>query len=353
MNRGPRGQLRRAACLAAAVLLSAGCRPEGDNGPAAGAAASAPAPREAVRTVERGPVRLTVRLDRDTVRAPEPVMLTMTVETESGVEIELPAIEGRLGDFLVESIERNEPTDDGVTRRDQWTLRLEGVLPGRFELPEIVVEYRDRRPAMDGTPVDEKGSVACAGLSIEVEASLADVKGPAELASPWPRGTLYGIVGTIAAMAAAGLLARRLRARRGAPITPAAPPEPPHLWALRALAALLAEKLVEAGRVQEFYYRINWLVRRYVELRFSLMAGEQTSDEFLRALSGSGALADDHKRLLRDFTAACDPVKYARHRPAPDDIAWVTDAARRFVVETQESAGASPPAEDRAAEAVA
>ena len=85
---------------------------------------------------------------------------------------------------------------------------------------------------------------------------------------------------------------------------------------------------------------MNGLVRRYIEMRFALMAAERTSEEFLRELQESAALRDAHKRLLRDFTGACDPVKYAALEPERKDIDWVLQSARSFIEQTAEAGDA-------------
>jgi hypothetical protein len=115
-------------------------------------------------------------------------------------------------------------------------------------------------------------------------------------------------------------------------------------WALAELDKLDAEDLIGKGAVQEYYYRLNGLVRRYVELRFDLLAGEQTSEEFVRALQDSSLFGESHKEVLRRFVRACDPVKYARHRPEREEVDWVQSAARDFVLETAPAQGDGEPA---------
>lgn len=138
-------------------------------------------------------------------------------------------------------------------------------------------------------------------------------------------------------MAAVALLSRWLSRGKSAPTARAAPRVPAHVWALAQLDMLAAEGLVERGKIQDFYYRINFIVRRYIELRFGLMAGEQTSEEFVRELQRAAILAPGHKDVLRQFVSACDPVKYAKHQPDASEIDWVQTTARQFVLQTAAS----------------
>jgi hypothetical protein len=177
-------------------------------------------------------------------------------------------------------------------------------------------------------------------MPFTVRSGLADLKGPATIPLPGWQRLLLWVAGVLAVMAAIAFAARWWRRARQVKVElPWAVRVVPHEWALAELDMLAAEDLVGRGRVQEYYYRLNWILRRYVELRFRLMAGEQTSEEFIRALRDEAVFEETHKDLLRRFVVACDPVKYARHEPDRGEIDWVQAAAREFVIETTPSGG--------------
>jgi len=109
------------------------------------------------------------------------------------------------------------------------------------------------------------------------------------------------------------------------------PPIAPEIWALQALDALGTEDWFVRGEQREFYYRLNEIVRRYIELKFSLAAPDMTTQEFLAMLSRrERALPYDADRL-RTFLEACDYVKYAAAEPGPDEAASVMATARAFI----------------------
>jgi len=284
----------------------------------------------------RGPVRLSVSIDRSEVKVPDTLSLALTAQAETGVDVQWPEIGDFLGEFAV-SARREEPptTQDAATQTMRRTLTLESFIPGQLEIPEITVRFVDRREKADGSSEPYEDHVAVGPIAVTVHAGLADVKGP--LGVPWSR-TYAWLAWTLAAIAlvvlAAGLCwrwyGRRSGRSRGRPpvVVPA------HVWALAELDILASESLVERGRIKEFYYRINAIVRGYIERRFALMAGEQTSEEFVRSMGQSRFLSEPHKEVLRRFVAACDPVKYARQLPEPGEIAWVQSAARDFVLQT-------------------
>jgi len=294
-----------------------------------------------VRSAERGPVKVTVKADRGEVTIPEQLTFTIVVESELGVDVTIPDAGEVLGDFAVVKATDAEPTSDDLAQRRERVLTLESAVPGPCEIPAITVAFADRRPKADGSQNTYEDKATTEPIRVTVRQALADVKGPVSLPLPLRYKLLLWGLGVVAAMAAVALAARwwRRRRERTARETPWARRLIAHEWALAELDKLAAEHLVERGLVQEFYYRINGLLRRYIELRFGLAAGEQTSEEFIRALQREASFDSQHKEVLKRFVEACDPVKYARHRPERSEIDWVHKTAREFVLETAEQEG--------------
>jgi hypothetical protein len=330
----------RNAILAFVSLLQvAGCGRTADQ--RAVPASQAVAAAEVVRCAERGPVKLTVKADRGEVTIPEQLTLTITVESELGVDVTMPDAGEVLGDFAVVKTADAEPTRDDLLQRRQRVLTLESAVPGACEIPSVIVGFADPRPKADGSRTTYEDKVTTEPIRVTVREDLADVKGPVSLPLPLRYKLLLWGLGVVAAMFAIAMAARWWRRRReqAQRELPWARRLIAHEWALAELDKLAAENLVGRGLVQEFYYRINGLLRRYIELRFGLAAGEQTSEEFIRALQHAASFDPRHKEMLRRFVEACDPVKYARHRPERSEIDWVHATAREFVVETAERAG--------------
>jgi len=328
------------------TLTTSACDQSNPKQPTAKPAAAVPV----MRTAERGPVKLTVQLDRTEATVPEQLTLNISLQAEIGVEAGLPEIGQTLGDFAVVSSNDAPVAIDGVYRRQERAIKLESVIPGKCSVPPIEVAFADRRPKADGSNNVYEDKVATEPITVTIAQSLADAKGPLGLPMSWQYRLLLWALGVVAAMVLIAFAARWWRRRH------VAKPEPLwarrmvlHDWALSELDKLIAENLVGRGMVQEYYYRINGLLRRYIELRFGLMAGEQTSEEFIRDLQRSARFDQRHREVLQRFVAACDPVKYAKYQPQPDEIDWVHAAAREFVNETSTEAADEPRASARAA----
>ncbi|NCC53216.1 MAG: hypothetical protein EOM20_18670 [Spartobacteria bacterium] len=165
------------------------------------------------------------------------------------------------------------------------------------------------------------------------EESLQDIKG----VMPWPGRIPRWIwaFALISLMAVAIGLAARYLLNKPRTILHAAPPTPPHQIALAALRALQQKGWIEAEQVEPFYVELSRIARQYLEDRFHLRAPEQTTEEFIREAVHSRKLSNDHQQLLRDFLEQSDLVKFARHRPGPDDMQNAFAAAERLVLDTQ------------------
>jgi len=257
--------------------------------------------------------------------------LTVEVQGPADAELALPDVGKELHDFTVrESSPVEQQTVDG-RRLLRQRFEIDSNLPGQREVPALAVAAAN-------------GEVRCEPLTIEVESAVegevdptkfADISGPVAVKRPWSWVPVY--VAGAGALALAGLVWWMLR-RRNHRLAMPAPVPPPHVWALRQLEALLAERLIEQGRTQEFYYRLSDILRTYVELQFGLMAPERTTQEFLMDLRRSDALRYGHRDLLGEFLTACDLVKFARHEPGGAEIDVVVDSAQRFLRETAPAA---------------
>ncbi|UCD51176.1 MAG: hypothetical protein JSW27_00820, partial [Phycisphaerales bacterium] len=111
--------------------------------------------------------------------------------------------------------------------------------------------------------------------------------------------------------------------------------KPAHELAYARLRVLVAENLVEAGRIKEFYERISGILRHYIEDRFDLRAPERTTEEFLVELQRTDVLAASDKEVLGEFLMHCDLVKFAKHDPTTEQIQRTFDLVKDFIERTK------------------
>ena len=165
---------------------------------------------------------------------------------------------------------------------------------------------------------------------------IHDIKGLVPIPGwPWWVWALLAL----SVLIAAGLFARWWR-KRSLPdqAAPLVPPLSPYERACRELQRLRADQLMERGQIEPFYLRLSDIVRRYLEDQFGLRAPERTTEEFLQDVARGGRLSPAHQALLGAFLQESDLVKFARYRPALQDLERALVAAETFVSES----GAEP-----------
>jgi hypothetical protein len=324
--------------LCAALLALGGCGqpadPDGRDGPA---------PR-VESTTERGPVSMTVWAEPGEITVGGRVKLTIEVTAPEGVEVRMPQLEDTVGAFAVRAAHTPPDVPEGGWRRFAHTYELDTFAAGDVEIPAVSVRFTDRGPEVDETGQGLEVELAGEPLMIRVGSVLAgteqptdfrDIKSPVDVPVNSPlaaRWTLWA--GVLAVAAAITIVIAVVLARRRKHKTAAERIIPPHEWASAQLDALAREQLIEQSRFHEFYSRLTDIVRQYIERRFSIMAPEQTTDEFLVQARTSPVLSDDHQDLLGGFLRAADMVKFARHQPTADEAERAFSGARAFVDET-------------------
>lgn len=115
------------------------------------------------------------------------------------------------------------------------------------------------------------------------------------------------------------------------PKQPTVPSEPPHERARR----LLENALAHLHNPERFCVLVSDAIRRYLEDQFHLNAPERTTEEFLEELQESRHLSKDQKRLLANFLAECDLVKFAKSEPEAYELKKLHETALRLVRETE------------------
>jgi hypothetical protein len=112
------------------------------------------------------------------------------------------------------------------------------------------------------------------------------------------------------------------------------PQDPAHVIAFRELDRLKEEKLWERGEVKQYYTRLTWITRSYIERQYGIPAMERTTDEILRAfrkVNADDSLLDE---MLSGLLQLADLVKFAKEDPMPLDNQTHMNNAYLFVQKT-------------------
>ena len=356
-----------AACVPVILLLvMAGCT--ASDG---GATASTPADAKWVeRTVQEGPVSLTLRAKRTRAAYTERVPVEVEAVAPANVTVTLDDYAATVADSGASGFEYKlvpqgrtaaEPAGEGRLRWQQQ-YELQFFVTGDYELPGATAHYvygpasssgdADAPAPADGTgdaaasPDDER-LVTTEPLTVsatlpvtggtdpdaEDQIALPDPRELPALPVDWWKWWWLPVAGGVAVLALVALLRAASRRRDHRQMARMIPPAE---WALRALDALLRDGEAIEGDAREFYYRLTAIVREYVERGFDVAAPEQTTEEFLRNVRADVILGREDKQALGAFLAAGDLVKYARHQPSGDERTAAVDAGRAFIERTAE-----------------
>jgi hypothetical protein len=331
-----KGTLRTIWCawlstLAGIVLAACLCGCKGEKAP------QAKEPGWAVeKTFERGPLRARVRLDHDKITIAQTLELELVAEIQPGYKVTMPKLDAAIKDLGL--ADWSSPGDRlGNDNRiiKAYRYRLEPVVSGKYQIPALTFQFQDANDpnkayTLDTEPIDVEVT-SLLGEDRD-KLTLADIEGVVD--PPRPRSSAWLWVAGAAVLAGLGVGAwaffGRSTARQILRVF-----KPAHELAYARLRALIEARLVETGRVKEFYQAISDILRHYIEDRFALRAPEQTTDEFLKAMAQTKDLSSTDKASLGEFLQHCDLVKFATHQPSPEQIQRTFDLVKGFIEKTR------------------
>ena len=153
---------------------------------------------------------------------------------------------------------------------------------------------------------------------------IKDIAPPMDI-FPWPTWMVVcAIIVALAVLAGiAALIVKKMRDK------PKPPPPTPREIAIRELEALRPQ--VEGKQPYDFSIAVSDVLRGYIGAQYRLHAREQTSPEFLAAISRSVKFSENEKSLLAGFLERCDLIKFARIDATSRDSGELLGKAIAFV----------------------
>jgi hypothetical protein len=313
------------AIIGLSVTLGCGKRPAGTESQRADTAA----PRQ--ETVTQGPVTVTLTVTPGSVFLDRDILLTLRATSPENVTVDIPPIHDRLLGFLDAGHFDREPvrSDSGVTT--ERVVRLTPLIADEYRIAPMAITYshapnsEHHSPAWLATPpiVLPMNAVTDQNVGDDIKTSLYPV---------WVRPSMRTATGYLALLmllAAVGFVIWKLirRAHRRIRLMRMSPRE----RALEELNELLAKHLVENNRVKDFYVELTMVVRRYIERQHHIRAPEQTTEEFLAAVSSDPRFDATVVKRLRSFLEAADLVKFAAYHPDGTNIDGAIDTAKSYI----------------------
>ena len=311
-----------AACLA---ILAAGCRHDNN---------SSPRPEvPLVDTIRSGPVELTILADPPQVHLDRDTLLTIRVHAPSNTEVHLPPLEDKLKGFALSGSFTRDVLDEKKSPAREYCSRLTPTLADEYRIAPMAVTWTASARAGGGSQTE--GWFATRPITFQVAGiskgppgtAIHETDGPITIYPPFK--TVAGWALAAAAAAAALYLLWRLsrRVQRAIRLRRMSPRE----RALYELGELLAQDLVARDKIKEFYLELTMIVRRYIERAHAIRAPEQTTEEFLVAVTLNHDFKREVVRKLQTFLQTADLVKFAAYRPAREIIDQTLATARDYI----------------------
>lgn len=289
-------------------------------------------------TIERGPARVILEIDKKEITIADRINLSISVYIDEDYEVELPAFGDKLEQFGIVDYHTSQPElIDNNIKLIKRTYILEPFLSGDYIITPMKIMFFKK-----GEDESTKHSIETPEVTIKVTSLLPEDIKDLKLNEivpplPYPRSYsiwIYGGAGLLLIAVIIGgfiFYRRRLNGNGTVEIRLKA-----HEIAYSELKALVDENLIDAGEIKQFYMRLSSIIRRYIENRFGLKAPEQTTEEFLTGLEKANEFPDEYKPLLRDFLKYSDLVKFARFEPGTKDIQKSFDSCKAFIKGTEE-----------------
>lgn len=282
-------------------------------------------------TVAEGLVTLTISTNRllvgDILRAE----LSIEHPANTSIEFSAPASEDEFTLLNRDWDSEESPESKQITRA---SYELQSFALGDivlFQNPLILKKGEET----ESLPVPEMVIRRESSLDLG-ETTLQDYKAPIL----WPKSPNYRIFWVLfLILLLSGIIALivLLWIRHSRKPPPAEPVIPPHERAMAALRDLQAKDFIQQGAFESYYVELSSIVRSYLEDRFKLRAPEQTTEEFIRSMTGSPTLNATQQERVKAFMIQSDLVKFAKFQPATKDAENAMNSATELVEETKET----------------
>jgi hypothetical protein len=318
------------------LLVCLSCKKTGStSSPRAGTVAVKNPVFKINKSYQQGPMTVHIRVGKSKITIADTLWLELETAIGTGYDVNMPKVDKSLDNFgIVDWQDLGNRFDANNNVVSTYRYRLEPFLSGKLAIPAFTFEFRDVNEQANKTyelttePVD----IEVTSLLGEQRGklSIADIENVVDMPAKTILWWLLPAVAVVGGIAVLWLYFRRKKTKAAIRIF-----KPAHEIAYARLQSLIRQDLVKAGKVKEFYEAISDILRHYIEDRFEMTAPERTTEEFLFEIRDTGALSQDHNRLLAEFLTHCDLVKFAKHSPTNEQIQHTFDLAKNFIEQTK------------------
>ncbi|MCG8569179.1 MAG: hypothetical protein MJB14_03490 [Spirochaetes bacterium] len=298
-----------------------------------------------INNYQAGPINLNLIVSKQKITIAEKLQLTLKAQINKDYEVEFPELIEELNEFQIRDFHYNSPKmKDKDHIEVSMEYDLEPYLSGEYTIPPLPVYFWKTEEGKEKKHQIETDEVIITVTSLLEEdyqtLMIKDIEGPLA-----PKSRLWIILLVIFfALLIIGAIITGLifyfKKKEKKEITSYISA---YQLAIDRLEKLVKKNLVENQQVKEFYYELSNILRKYIEERFHLKAPEQTTEEFLENLKkNTTTFGEEEKSTLITFLNHSDPVKYAKHQPADDEIQTSFNHCKNFIIQTRDDSVVLP-----------
>jgi hypothetical protein len=260
---------------------------------------------------------------------------TITLQHDPDIKPNVPNIEQPKGLEFIEQGESMPREVNGQKVQEYWyKFRIDDT--GKLSIPSIPLTFN----APDQKGKNIQGTILTPEVSLEVKSLLNIPGGPEEVydikpLEEYPLPWIDYLWIALAGLAILGLLYFVWFKWKSRPSTLNLPTSDtdltPDQLALKELEVLKNKQWLQIGRVQDHFFELSEIFRRYLEKRYQFPAREWTTEEITAYFKSSLNLSDNLKLQARSILTQTDRVKFAKAERAEDEMASIIN----FIHEAQ------------------
>ncbi len=258
-----------------------------------------------------------------------PLQLNILITTNLQQEVFHP-VKDTLGVFSIIGIHKRETREDEILL-SRFTYQIAPFETGEQRFPSLSFEIFDHETGnieiIRSQPVD----LVVSSVLIDEDMELRDISGPLKLRlSFWdyilPIAILILLAGIVI------LIWKKISGKVKISIPEIEiDPRPPYIKALELLEGLKQDRLLEKGEYLDYYFRLSYILRYFLELNYNFNAVEMTSSEITQQIEN---LPTEERLEINRFLKETDMVKFARFVPyvnkALEHTTWLENYLKSF-----------------------
>ena len=264
------------------------------------------------------PVSVTTRITPDTFTLGDIATYTITVQHDPDIHPAPPEIELPKGLEFVERGETPPRAINGQTVHEYWyKLRVDDI--GKLTFPSTPVSFDAPDPKESGKTI--QGTILAPEANLEVQSLLAihgnpegirDIKPLEEISPPWIH-YFWIALGVLVLLGLFYFLWLKWKSRPASRASSTAIPAlTPEQLAYKELEALRTKGWLKIGRIQDHFFELSEIFRRYLENRYQFPAREWTTEEITAHFEHFPKLSENLKLQARTILTQTDRVKFAK-----------------------------------------